>query len=227
MDSPNLKEFEFDSICKSFLFENASRDIVTRAVSDPDCTAGVFIKDQRIYTPESFKRSVGYVLSGEIQVYGPGQERPYIINTLSAGSFFGVAALWNKDEEYISVLTAAKRCRILFFSQELLSRLMRENYIIAENYIRFLSNRIRFLNSKIHNLTAGSTEKALANYLLDLAHESGSNSVSCGSISELASKLNVGRASVYRAFDALIGHGQIRKDGRHIDILDISSLSRL
>ena len=73
------------------------------------------------------------------------------------------------------------------------------------------------LNRKIRYLTAGSAERRLALYLSSFESETVELDASISSLSEL---LDIGRASLYRAFDTLIADGYIQKDGRTIHILD-------
>ena len=48
-----------------------------------------------------------------------------------------------------------------------------------------------------------------------------------GSISALAKELNIGRASLYRAFEEFRRAGLIVKDGRQIEITDLDGLSNI
>lgn len=81
----------------------------------------------------------------------------YIMNTLGAGDIFGVAALFHSHSDYVTTLTASSPCRVFFIPQEALEQRMRENYLVAENYIRFLSERVYFLNKKIESLVTVDT----------------------------------------------------------------------
>lgn len=50
---------------------------------------------------------------------------------------------------------------------------MREDFRIAENYIRFLSGRIRFLNERIAGFTEDSAERRVADYFFQHRREDG------------------------------------------------------
>ncbi len=92
-----------------------------------------------------YRRSLGYVLSGSIQVSKTtSDEHRYIMNTLRPKSSFGAAAVFCDSPEYVTVLKALSACRIVFFPQELLERLIAESPAAAKNYVAFLSERIRF-----------------------------------------------------------------------------------
>ena len=96
---------------------------------------------------------------------------------------------------------------------------MRRDFSITENYIRYLAGRVWFLNETISNLTAGTVEQRLAGFLLERP-ASGIPSSMAG----LARQLNVGRASLYRAMDALEAEGLIRRDGKTLTVLDWEGL---
>jgi CRP-like cAMP-binding protein len=80
-----------------------------------------------------------------------------------------------------------------------------------------MSARIRFLNEKIMYFTAGSTERRLALYLASLGKKTIKMSIS---MTDLANTLDVGRASLYRAFDKLSEDGYIIKSEKIILIMN-------
>ena len=83
----------------------------------------------------------------------------------------------------------------------------------TENYIRYLSDRIAFLNSKIAGLSAGDSVHKLAQWLLE--HASG-GAAPLPPMTRLANELNLGRASLYRAMDTLEVSGAIRREGKTV-----------
>ena len=83
------------------------------------------------------------------------------------------------------------------------------------SYIAYLSERIHFLSRKVEGLTAPSVTGKLARWLL----ETGRTEVRCPA-TELSHRLDVSRASLYRAFEALEAAGAIRRTGKTIAILD-------
>ena len=87
------------------------------------------------------------------------------------------------------------------------------------NYVRFLSDRIRFLNSKIATFTADSAKSKLMRYLVsqaELQNNPEGNVVLPVSCQKLAESLNIGRASLYRAFEQLENDGLIRRSGKAV-----------
>ena len=83
---------------------------------------------------------------------------------------------------------------------------------LALNYIKFLSGRIEFLNLKIDAFTATDAAQKLSLYLYNSTSEETKN------LTELAKRLNMGRASLYRAVEALEKEGIIEKNGKKITV---------
>ena len=96
----------------------------------------------------------------------------------------------------------------------------------AIGYIAFLSEKIGFLNARLSTFTAESAEARLAGYILRAA--AGRDAfVSALPLSRLAELLGLGRASLYRAFDALCAAGAIEKKQKNITIKDRAYLARV
>lgn len=68
------------------------------------------------------------------------------MNRLGAGQIFGAAALFGETDAYVTEIEALRATRLLFISQARMSDYIARYPVVAENYIRFLSDRIRFLN---------------------------------------------------------------------------------
>ena len=212
-----MSDQERKTLLKSlFLFEKVKEQTLEFCLDHPGCTERSYAKGDVIFDPERFERALGVVVQGRIQVSKRRGEQSLPLRTAVQGEVFGAAALFG-NEDYVTCLTAATDCRVLFLSQPLVQELFVRESQAALNYIRFLSGRIRFLNGKIDSFTAGSAEGRLARYLLTLPQQEESVALPC-SLSELAKALDIGRASLYRAFDALERVGAIGKTGHRIAI---------
>ncbi len=173
-----------------------------------------FNKGAVIYSSEHAERALGLVLEGRVRVY----HGRVVMNELQPGDVFGAAALFGGEETYHSTVTAHTACRILFLSQATVAQWMAAAPRIGENYIRFLSGRIRFLNRRLATLTAGQTDGKLWRYLLAHRDENGVVHLD-GGMTALAKSLDMGRSSLYRCLDALVASGKIRRRGKEIDII--------
>lgn len=173
-----------------------------------------FCKGDSIYTPQTARRALAVILDGHARVW----QGHVVMNDLLKGDVFGAAALFGTDEEYPSTVIAESNCRVLFIPQETVIAWMEAVPAVTENYVRFLSDRIRFLNLRLATLTAGQADGKLWRYLL--AHRSADSSVHLvGGMTELAERLDMGRSSLYRSMDALAQAGRIRREKKTIYIL--------
>ena len=196
-----------------FLFRGL-RDTERQAFLQGAPAAETFEKGSVIYSAAKFRRAIGVVESGTVLVCRDAA----VLNRLSRGGVFGAAALYGQQTRYVTEIKAATPCKIRFLDEELLQRWMRRDFRLAENYIGFLSDRIRFLNQRIATFTAGDTEKRVLQYLRQHAEESGLVTLP-HSMSEFAHMLDIGRSSLYRSLDNLVEGGDIRREGKQIYIV--------
>ncbi len=212
-------------ISSTFLFQNVDRIVVERMVADTRCLRERFPKGARIFDETHFRRCLGILLAGEVRVDKQTPEGKYMkMSRLGPGECFGAAAMFSQRERYATILTTEKSTEVLFLPEELIRWAMHRDFTITENYIRYLSDRIWFLNAKISGLTAGSAEQRLAIFLAEHCGETGQVSTS---MTELSRQLNVGRASLYRAMEALEQRGVIRQDGKCLTVIDHEGLRGL
>ena len=194
-----------------FLFEGVPQAEKDHCWAIDGGEEATFDKGAIIYNSEYAKRALALVLEGSIRVL----HGRVVMNELHAGDVFGAAALFGEDDPYPTTVSAHTRCRVLFLPQTTVSAWMAAVPRVGENYIRFLSDRIRFLNRRLATLTAGHTDGKLWRYLL--AHRDDNSVVELsGGISELARALNMGRSSLYRGLDALTADGKIQRRGKQI-----------
>ncbi len=222
-----LNGTETELVLKTELFRGSPPGVLTRILAVSDCTAAAYEKNDVVYDKTNFSRSLGIVLEGRLRVTKENADkRSIVMSTLQRGAMFGAAALFNSEPEYATKITAIEHSRVLFLPQRLIKRMIEREPEIAENYIRYLSERILFLNRKIYFLTAGTAEQRLAGFLLD--------NLAVGEFSEmpmtmhrLADALNMSRASLYRAFDELTASGAVSKQGKLVCINNAELLKNL
>jgi len=226
-----MRQFELRATDKTildnfFLFQSLPQSLVAQTLADPRCHEATYTRGQVIYDPAHFDRALGLILSGKVEASQHTSDRSLTLRLHKPGDVFGAAALFAKEPGYPARLTALTTTRALFFEEALLRELMAKNARAAENYIAFLAGRIRFLNHRIQSLIAGSAEALLGGFLLS-ASRGGQTIILDTSISALARRLNISRASLYRAFDSLEQRGLLQKSGKTITILDQDELQTL
>ncbi|WP_294513494.1 Crp/Fnr family transcriptional regulator [uncultured Intestinimonas sp.] len=199
------------ALARTELFREVPEERLRRAAEDPDCLRERFPKGTVIYSPSRFRRCLGVFLSGRARV----TKGALVMSTLERGAFFGAAALFHRRDRYETTITALTPCTVAFFPEELVAALLDDCPAFRRSYIAYLSERIHFLSRKVEGLTAPKVTGKLARWLLESEREE----VSCPA-TELSRRLDVSRASLYRAFEELEGAGAIRRAGKTIVILD-------
>ena len=227
----HMRQFELRATDKTildnfFLFQSLPQSLVAQTLADPRCHEATYTRGQVIYDPAHFDRALGLILSGKVEASQHTSDRSLTLRLHRPGDVFGAAALFAEKTDYPIRLTTLTATRALFLEEALLCDLMAKNRRAAENYITFLSGRIQFLNHRIQSLIAGSAETLLGAFLLN-ASQNGQTITLDTSISALARRLNISRASLYRAFDSLEQRGLLQKSGKIITILDQDGLQTL
>lgn len=207
---------ERDLLSRCSLLRNAPEELLDRVTGADGTSLSCFSPGQTVYSPQHFRRCLGILLSGQLQV----AKGTLTISRLEPGELFGAAALYSDAPEFATTITARRPSRCLLLDQAVVDRLLAEEPLIRENYLRYLTGRIRFLSGRLQSLAQSGAEGKLARYLLANGQ---SGSVTCPAVS-LAQRLGISRASLYRAFDSLEESGLIIRQGKTISIPNISAL---
>lgn len=208
-------------LCNTFLFREVPKETLEDVLADQRLIWQNAEKGAVIYDPRHFQRCLGVVVEGAVQV----NKGALIMSVLRRGDLFGAAALFYQRPDYATTLTARSRCRLLLMPQTAIEEWMERWPQIGRNYVTYLSQRIWFLSGKIDALTAGTAGRKLAQFLLAHA-ENDRVELDC-SVTGLAGRLGVSRASLYRAMDDLQAQKAISHRGRVICILEQTILEHL
>ena len=197
-----------------FLFENIRTDERERLLKDLPPPVP-FKKGDVIYDPERFDKAIGVFVSGE--AFACVADARTVKAAFCEGSVFGAAAIFGPGEIYVSRICARTDCLVQFIPEEILSAWMTACPQISMNYISFLSEKIRFLNRKMDQLSGNSMTARLFRYLTDSADESGV--IRTRGMAEVARQTGMGRTSLYRALAELEKGGIIRQCGKTIQLI--------
>ena len=161
---------------------------------------------------------IGILLCGSATVSRKGDGgKTVTMRSIGAGEIFGSASLFGNWKEGSSSILADRECKVIYISETDFQDIISKFPTVSFNYIKFLTDRIRFLNRKVDTFSAGSTESRLYEFLLSLADSEG-NIKSKFSMAELARRLKIGRSSLYRGIEALQEKGLIVKNDRNFKI---------
>lgn len=198
-------------LLSTFLFSRCTPDSLNQWSDQMNWTSITFKKGDVLLDSDHFQKKLGILLSGRILV----TKQNMVVSELHKGDLFGAATLFNDEPHYVSTLTARTRCEVLFLSQAEVQELMRQSQLVQQNYVYYLSNRIRFLSNKIDTLIESTSREKLLSFLLQQMDSSGQITLPC-SMTELASRLNIGRASLYREVQKLEKEDILRRSGKKI-----------
>lgn len=198
------------------LLRGAEEGLLRRVSQAPGASLADFAAGAEVYSPQKFCRCLGVVLWGQLQV----AKGALTVSLLQPGELFGAAALYSDAPEFATTITAKRPSRCLLLDQELVDGLLAQEGLVRENYLRYLTGRIRFLSGRLQSLAQTGAEGKLARYLLANGQ---SGSLTC-SATDLARRLGLSRASLYRAFEALEGAGLITRAGKTITIPSLPAL---
>ena len=138
------------------------------------------------------------------------------------------AFLFGSQNRYPVNITAGEAVRMLSIPRDGFLKMMQVSAQVLRNFVNIVSSRGQFLSSKIKFLSFTTIKGKLAQYLLDLAKKSGSQSFFLPhSQSQLSELFGVARPSVGRAISEMNQQGIIRTEGKQVIILDRSKLSSL
>ena len=200
-----LKELPLFSICDPMLLQEA---VVSSGAHLAELEAGEA-------PPPFYDEMLGVVLKGKLQILSADKQTPVVLRAVNAGHVFGAASLFLEKATPVSRLLAQSKCQLFYLSRDAVRTLLHKDHRFMDTYLQFLAERVQFLNAKIRSFTAGSTERRLALWLTEHAQN---GAVRAPSLSTLASTLDIGRASLYRALDKLELEGLITRNGREIKV---------
>ena len=211
---------ELNRLLKTFLFQNCDPHTTLDLLNASDLRVESFERDDIIYSATSFRREIGVLLSGRVIVSKPSG---LIVSELQAGDLFGAAAIYDDQDQYVSTLTAKSAAKVLFLSKKTIEDLMDTNPTVRKNYLTYLTQRIRFLSSKVDALTRDPGAAKLHAYLLRHMDEEG-NVVPQISMTQLVARLNMSRATFYRELTPLIKAKIVSKNGTKLCVLQPEKL---
>lgn len=210
------------ALLKSTDIFSCADDIKLKTVlTESDFEKVQYKKGEVIYSSEVFHDCIGIILSGKATVRK--KDSDLIVSRLSDGEIFGAAALFLSNEYFINEITAQVKTEVVYIAKAAIRQLIGLDFEFSLGFIRYLSERIFFLNKRIVSFTGGSAESRTARHLL-----SGFGDYRVFELdrpmSQLAVSLDIGRASLYRAFDSLCESGAIERNGKFVRLVNKEKL---
>ncbi|MBE5780229.1 MAG: Crp/Fnr family transcriptional regulator [Clostridiales bacterium] len=184
------------------------------------CEEQTYRPGEIICSKSRFATGISMILSGKAYTSKSSIEgRKMPMSALNYGDIFGAVTLFGGSTHFETDIYAGPQgCTVLFLKKDHVLEIMHYDFRIAENYMGYLCSRVRFLSSRVDALVGVDGKSKLLSYLYHNADEEGRVEVK-GSKGELAAKLSISRATLYRAMDSLEEEGSIRREGKDIWLL--------
>lgn len=203
-----------------FLFQGMNEDKIAEYTDH--CPVLQYSPSDVIHSSSEPLKGIGYLVSGNAKIVSGNGET--LLRILRPGDIFGAASVFSLNAANRTVVVAYGACRIRLIPEDIINKVITDDPKAARRYIAFLSERISFLNAKISNLTAGDTVAKTAGFLLSLETDDEGNFILNDSYINVASRLNMGRASLYRTIDRFIADELISRDRDKLKLLNREGL---
>lgn len=207
-------------ISNIFLFSGADTATVEQYLTE--CSKVCYSSHDIIHSVSRQLNGIGVMLGGRARIVSGNGDT--LLRILKRGDVFGAASVFSMEYGNRTEVIAVDDCSVLLIPKKTVMKIVSDDPDAAVRYITFLSGRIDFLNSRISALTAGDAVAKVAGYLLSLESDGNGHTAFGDSLTNVASRLNMGRASLYRTIDRFVSDGYITKSGNELVILDRDGL---
>jgi CRP-like cAMP-binding protein len=197
---------------KTFLFAGIPEDEILSLLGIAGVRVAHFEKDQVIFDRTDTERALGIILYGACVVTKESENGRMPMSILRQADLFGAASLFHDEEAYVARVMAQESTWALLIPEEALRSMMQRDFRVTENYLRYLTARIRFLSGRLDGFLPQSVEERVFNHIKTRAEDGLYESE--WSVSHLADALRISRTTLYRAMDKLVSDGKIERHGR-------------
>ena len=170
---------------------------------------------------------IGMITQGLADIWCVASDGTHtLLTTARQGDCIGIAYVFGDRMDMQTKVLARGRCEAAFIRKDVFHALLEQDTGFAARYLTLCNEKLRFLLGRISLLTAQSCRTRLAAYLL-LNRNTEDFVPLHGTKDQLASRLAVSRAAVYRELNELQSRGAITLTKHGAAILDPSLLEGL
>ncbi len=209
-----IKEFIKDL----FIFYELTDDEREEIIGKLELRITDYQRGECIFSKASKEKKVGFLYSGRAEVRKQKGDTYSVLNLLNEGDSFGILAVFS-EEEFPTEIWATKNSKVLFIDEASIKKMLLLNSKISINLIKFMAERISFLNRKIRTFTGTRVEDRLFSYLTSKWEDNGNAPFSLN-FKKCSEAINSGRASVYRAISSLVEEKLIKIENKKIYVLN-------
>jgi len=178
---------------------------------------GIYVRNIAVGNELDVKGELAILISGTTRVTKRAGGHEVIMSDLTPGALLGAVGLFSEETQPVTRIRTRERSRILLIPEDVLRSLMTQNPTVMENYIRYLTGRIRFLTARIDGFIRPSVRDRLLHHIEKHAVE-GRYELPSG-MNALAKQLSVSRPSLYRVVGELIEEGILLREKNALILL--------
>ena len=207
---------------KMDIITNMKNSTLFRALEDEvifhlaeNAVSYIFEKGERVVLNDG----ISLICSGSFGAYSSETNKSRLLNKLSRSDCFGFASLYCAECNSITQIKATAKGEIVFFPRTEIEYAAGADGSFALAIIKILSEKIRFLSSKIDSYLSVSADEKLYKYLKKCDTDECGFIVLSEKMTVVADRLGIGRASLYRAFASLEENEKISKQDNRYKLL--------
>lgn len=212
-----------DAAMDSDLFNNVNEKIVRKLLVPENIYKAK--KNEVFINSSANDKFLAVILKGSGITTTCEKNDSVILSSEKVSDVLGVSLIYSDIDACIETTSQANTV-FLKIKEDQLTELCLSDSQIYKNLMKIMTTKLHWLLKRIKGFTANSAEKKLALYIQDLMNEK-SECVLDVSISKLATTLDLGRASLYRAIDTLENNNVILRNKKLIKVVDVKKLNKL
>ncbi|MFN2242861.1 MAG: Crp/Fnr family transcriptional regulator [Anaerolineae bacterium] len=195
---------------------------IDRATTITTCRRG-----RIFYMPEDTSEVLFLLKEGRVQLYRISPDgKKLVIGTVGPGAIFGEMALIGQGM-HNTFAEATEDCVLLVMSREDVERLLVTKPKVALRIFEELGSRLKETESRLEEIAFKGIPARLASYLLQLADEQGSETITGMTHQDLGEQIGTYRETTTQTLNTFKADGLIDIGRKRITILDRAGLERV
>jgi CRP/FNR family cyclic AMP-dependent transcriptional regulator len=207
------------------IFQDLTEDEIEeidRATTITTCRRG-----RIFYMPEDTSEVLFLLKEGRVQLYRISPDgKKLVIGTVGPGAIFGEMALIGQGM-HNTFAEATEDCVLLVMSREDVERLLVTKPKVALRIFEELGSRLKETESRLEEIAFKGIPARLASYLLQLADEQGSDTITGMTHQDLGEQIGTYRETTTQTLNTFKADGLIDIGRKRITILDRAGLERV
>jgi len=224
MKTIQIRERLLNVVATCSLFDNIPREEINELVYSKGKAVRAFENE---VLPRKNEKDVPYIYilcKGSTVIY-PANNHSRVLRFISVGDAVGVGSLYSDELMNTDIVSAPGESDYIRLDRKAIEYFLTTEYgdTLRSNMINILSERISFLTQRFITSKIGMSDEKVAFYLLSVSKGRDEFKLDIN-MSDLAILLEIGRASLYRAFYLFKEAGLVERTKSNVKILDRQGL---